>query len=363
MKFLNKIKTKSIDSFTGEDLNIKRNGVIKLAIENTKAVFTDDVYVGVNKLAKFNELPTKVSDLTNDSGFITSFTESDPVFAAWDKTSGISISHSQVSDFDSAVLTLSPAGARTPTIHSHAIGDLPSNVVVDEDLATVATSGSYDDLSDKPSGGGTPEFDFVMTGEETTNTIEVDNLDFYTYDYKFVVNGFCNDAEKGRPTIHAMVNGSGQFGYNYKYVFSFFGSNASSGTGSGVYNQFWSDNYANSAMLGRYLNPVIDGVDTANQIEITASAVKRTGKDISDVDLGYGLYFYGEVVSTQSNSGYGPGDGNSNTLTPISRSSFIATYSPLNSSTVPNGVRIYTAMANISGKSVTISVYRRKRIE
>lgn len=30
-------------------------------------------------------IPTKVSDLTNDSGFITSFTETDPTVPAWAK--------------------------------------------------------------------------------------------------------------------------------------------------------------------------------------------------------------------------------------------------------------------------------------
>jgi len=51
-------------------------------------------------------------------GYLTSYTETDPIYSAWNKSSGISITKSQVSDF--------------PT------------------LATVATSGSYSDLSNKP---------------------------------------------------------------------------------------------------------------------------------------------------------------------------------------------------------------------
>lgn len=31
------------------------------------------------------QIPTKTSDLTNDSGFITSYTETDPVFTASEK--------------------------------------------------------------------------------------------------------------------------------------------------------------------------------------------------------------------------------------------------------------------------------------
>ena len=32
-----------------------------------------------------NEIPTKVSDLQNDSGFITGYTETDPTVPAWAK--------------------------------------------------------------------------------------------------------------------------------------------------------------------------------------------------------------------------------------------------------------------------------------
>ena len=34
-------------------------------------------------------------------GYLTSFTESDPIYSAWDKSSGISITESQISDFGS----------------------------------------------------------------------------------------------------------------------------------------------------------------------------------------------------------------------------------------------------------------------
>ena len=44
-------------------------------------------------------IPTNVSQLNNDSGYITGYTETDPIFTAWDKSTGISITKSQVSDF------------------------------------------------------------------------------------------------------------------------------------------------------------------------------------------------------------------------------------------------------------------------
>ena len=64
-------------------------------------------------------LPTKTSDLTNDSGFITGYTESDPTVPAWAKAS---------------------------TKPSYAYNEITGKPT----LSTVATSGSYNDLTDKP---------------------------------------------------------------------------------------------------------------------------------------------------------------------------------------------------------------------
>ena len=90
-------------------------------------------------------VPTKVSDLTNDSGFITSYTETDPVFGAsvaasitsaditaWNGKSTFSGSYNDLTD--------------KPTLFSGAYADLTGK----PNLATVATSGDYDDLSNKP---------------------------------------------------------------------------------------------------------------------------------------------------------------------------------------------------------------------
>jgi len=44
--------------------------------------------------------PSNVSTFTNDAGYLTSITESDPLFTAWDKTTGINITESHISDLD-----------------------------------------------------------------------------------------------------------------------------------------------------------------------------------------------------------------------------------------------------------------------
>ena len=46
-------------------------------------------------------IPTNNNELTNGAGYITSYTETDPIFTAWDKSTGISITESQISDFGS----------------------------------------------------------------------------------------------------------------------------------------------------------------------------------------------------------------------------------------------------------------------
>ena len=41
-----------------------------------------------------------ISMWTNDAGYLTSYTEADPIFSAWNKSSGISITESQITDLD-----------------------------------------------------------------------------------------------------------------------------------------------------------------------------------------------------------------------------------------------------------------------
>lgn len=87
---------------TGSVADVWQNGV---------SVLDDDV-------AKIT-VPTKTSDLTNDSGYITGYTETDPTVPSWAKQANKpSYAYSEITG--------------TPT------------------LATVATTGDYDDLTDKP---------------------------------------------------------------------------------------------------------------------------------------------------------------------------------------------------------------------
>ena len=79
-------------------------------------------------------IPTKVSDLTNDTGYITGYTETDPIFTAWNKSTGISITKSQVSDLIEATQLLpglmsATDKERLDVLHALLEEDTANNVV------------------------------------------------------------------------------------------------------------------------------------------------------------------------------------------------------------------------------------------
>lgn len=89
----------------------------------------------ISDLAKKNEIPSKVSQLQNDSGYITSFTETDPSVPAWAKA------------------------ATKPTYTAAEVGALPSSTVIPTKISDLTDdSGHYI----KPS-GGIPASDLAET--------------------------------------------------------------------------------------------------------------------------------------------------------------------------------------------------------
>jgi hypothetical protein len=73
-----------------------------------------------NALSNKPTIPTNTNQLTNGAGFLTSFTETDPIFTAWDKSTGISITKSQISDFP----TIPAAQVQTDWNASSGMGQL-----------------------------------------------------------------------------------------------------------------------------------------------------------------------------------------------------------------------------------------------
>ena len=123
-----------------------------------------------NQLIKYNSTSGKWENWTPT--YLTSFTETDPIFIGWNKSTGITISSSQISDFQSSVTSNSAVLANTAKI-SYPSSDatklagiaIGAEVNVNADwnavsgdaqivnkpsLSTVATTGNFSDLLNKP---------------------------------------------------------------------------------------------------------------------------------------------------------------------------------------------------------------------
>lgn len=162
----------TVDStLSGTSENPVQNKVIKDALDNKadssslSAVATSGRY---NDLSGRPTIPTKTSDLTNDSGYITSA----PVSSVDGKTGAVTViptggSSGQVlakaSSADRDVAWVTPSGGGSSITIDSALSDTSTNPVQNKviksaldakadtnDLARVATSGSYNDLSNKP---------------------------------------------------------------------------------------------------------------------------------------------------------------------------------------------------------------------
>lgn len=95
----------------------------------------------VGALPSSTVIPTKTSDLQNDSGYITGYTETDPTVPSWAK-------QASKPTYTASEVGALPVGTAIPSKTSDLTND--SGFVSSSALATVATSGSYNDLRNKP---------------------------------------------------------------------------------------------------------------------------------------------------------------------------------------------------------------------
>lgn len=134
----------------GTGIDITNNTI---SIDNTVALKSELFSGDYNDLTNKPTIPTKTSDLTNDSGFITGITSSD-VTTALGYTPGTSNFSGDYTD-----LTNKP--------------DL-SIYAESADLATVATTGSYNDLIDKPTIPSIPVVTITTSQGVGTGSITAD---------------------------------------------------------------------------------------------------------------------------------------------------------------------------------------------
>jgi hypothetical protein len=112
--------------------NIFNHNLISTALQTE----SDPVWSAASTtLSVSNFATSSISQWLNDSGYLTSFTETDPLFIAWDKNSGISITESQISDLKSyltgesdTLATITARGAST-SVESTFSGGLVTNKI------------------------------------------------------------------------------------------------------------------------------------------------------------------------------------------------------------------------------------------
>ena len=138
-----------------------------------------DADSGVAEILNKPTIPTKTSQLDNDSGFLTS--ESDPVFSA---SAAATITSQDITDWNNKSdfsgnyddLTNKPTIPTKTSQLTNDGSDGTSTYVEADELAAVATSGSYSDLTNKPT-IPTKTSDLTNDGADNTSVyVEADEL-------------------------------------------------------------------------------------------------------------------------------------------------------------------------------------------
>jgi hypothetical protein len=210
-----------------------------VSIKN-KPVFFDGNY---NSLSNLPVIPTNLTDLINDAGYVTSSSETDPNFTGWNRSSGISINASQISDFEISVSNNATVLANTaknsyPAADATKLAGIASGAEVNINadwnaiegdaliankpvLANIATSGSFEDLIGKPTtvaGYGitdavsseniqSSELIYALSTGNSNNYIIDLNPAKSSYNLGMVVNFKANFDNTGAATIN--INGLG----------------------------------------------------------------------------------------------------------------------------------------------------------
>ena len=137
------------------------------------AHYAGNVYVGANsdstggvKVATVNEIPTLVSQLTNDSGYLTSFTETDPTVPSWAKAA------------QKPTYTAAEVGAITATDLTNALAAQTETVSGSTPTVTAVANKTYicgtvSTLSFTPASSGIS--DILFTSGSTATVLTVPN--------------------------------------------------------------------------------------------------------------------------------------------------------------------------------------------
>lgn len=143
-----------------------------LSVELLGAISSGDWSLNVHLLAQSSDIPTATSDLTNDSGFLTS---SDAVTSFNGQTGAVTVATpGTLNTTATTAQSTSSSEALSGSISLHKIAKTGtySDLIGTPNLATVATSGSYTDLSGTPTLGTAASLDITNEYSATgTNPI------------------------------------------------------------------------------------------------------------------------------------------------------------------------------------------------
>lgn len=176
----------------GSDATVTVDSALSSTSENP--VQNKAINSALNAKADSSDIPTKTSDLTNDSGYITGYTETDPIFsasAAADITSANITTWNNKSDFSGNYNDLT----NKPTIPAAQVNSDwnatsgVAQILNKPTLATVATSGSYNDLSNKPT---IPTKTSDLTNDGSDNTAQYLETDETAYRTTSIPYGECD---------------------------------------------------------------------------------------------------------------------------------------------------------------------------
>lgn len=176
----------------GSDATVTVDSALSSTSENP--VQNKVINSALNAKADSSDIPTKTSDLTNDSGYITGYTETDPIFsasAAADITSANITTWNNKSDFSGNYNDLT----NKPTIPAAQVNSDwnatsgVAQILNKPTLATVATSGSYNDLSNKPT---IPTKTSDLTNDGSDNTAQYLETDETAYRTTSIPYGECD---------------------------------------------------------------------------------------------------------------------------------------------------------------------------
>ena len=235
-----------------ESITFNGNAVPVDSNKNAAISYTAPVTsVNGNTGAVTVSVPTKVSDLTNDSGFISSYTETDPVFIA---SAAYGITSSDIANWNgkqdalpfnttptsiNKVATMSdipsslPAnGGNAATVNNHTVAaDVPSGAVFTDTTYSVMGASGQDHASglvpDTPSTAGTAKF-LREDGTWEVPAISVETVSGTTVTQELASNKFYSFGEVNSLTV---TLGSIISGVSNEYTFEFDSGNTATTLG------------------------------------------------------------------------------------------------------------------------------------